>query len=270
MPFPQVERVIYQPNSLDSVICQLRFPTILQIDQQPPATLQNRIREFYPIFKENIEAVHEINIQQPNMELNSQVINKSTFIKNYQFSTFEEDYKINLTNSFIALTTTKYKRWEDFSDKLDFVCKYFIDEYKPPFFTRIGLRYVNIIEREKYGLEDCSWRDLIDPKYLGFLGEEYSERIKSYHSAYDIPLSEDKCGVKVVTTIGRREPNEDANKVFVIDSDFYCQKRTLTNEYLSQLSFLNSRSSRLIRMMVTEKLHKAMNPIPVEGGNKIV
>ena len=47
MAFPEVERVIYERNPLDEVICQLRFPAILKIDE-PPIAFQEQIRTRYP------------------------------------------------------------------------------------------------------------------------------------------------------------------------------------------------------------------------------
>ena len=48
----------------------------------------------------------------------------------------------------------------------------FIRIYKPAYFERVGLRYVNIISREKLSLRDSAWKELIAPAYLGAMAEE--------------------------------------------------------------------------------------------------
>ena len=55
MPFPDVERVIYNENPLDRVICQLRFAPILKIDTEIPAEFQERIRIDYPNLSETAD-----------------------------------------------------------------------------------------------------------------------------------------------------------------------------------------------------------------------
>src|SRR4051794_3088983 len=53
MPFPAVDRVIYERNPLVEVICQVRFPAILRIDVEPPAAFQEAIRGAFPAFSES-------------------------------------------------------------------------------------------------------------------------------------------------------------------------------------------------------------------------
>jgi uncharacterized protein (TIGR04255 family) len=52
MPFPDAPRVIYEKNPLETVICQLRFPAILQISATPPVAFQDSVRKVYPLFQE--------------------------------------------------------------------------------------------------------------------------------------------------------------------------------------------------------------------------
>jgi uncharacterized protein (TIGR04255 family) len=51
MAFPEAPRVIYEKNPLDEVLCQLRFPTVLKIDAEPPAAFQELIRADYPFYE---------------------------------------------------------------------------------------------------------------------------------------------------------------------------------------------------------------------------
>lgn len=51
--FPEfLPRVIYRKRPSAEVLCQLRFPTILRIDTEPPAAFQEIIRRDYPNFQE--------------------------------------------------------------------------------------------------------------------------------------------------------------------------------------------------------------------------
>ena len=57
----------------------------------------------------------------------------------------------------------------------------FIQLYKPAYFQRVGLRYLNIVSRNALGLEDTPWRELFTPPYLGVLAElDVDDRCMAY------------------------------------------------------------------------------------------
>ena len=84
----------------------------------------------------------------------------------------DRQWKISLTKGFIALSTYGYTRWEEFAQRLDRILAVFIETYHPSWFTRVGLRYVNAFRRAPLGLEDCLWKELITPGFLGLMGDE--------------------------------------------------------------------------------------------------
>ncbi len=55
MPFPESERVVYGENPLVEVICQLKFPPILDISTAEPAAFQNKVRKLYPLYEKDTE-----------------------------------------------------------------------------------------------------------------------------------------------------------------------------------------------------------------------
>ena len=52
MAFPPSDRVVFEENTIEEVICQLRFPPILAIVSDVPAAFQERVREKYPLYKQ--------------------------------------------------------------------------------------------------------------------------------------------------------------------------------------------------------------------------
>jgi len=111
MPFPESPRVIYRKNPLDRVICQLRFPPILKIDTETPAQFQECIRGNFPEFrlKEEATLLTPAGISQElNAEMFRQIMPSET--KNYEFSSEDSIWKVNLTRTFLSLSTTKYIR----------------------------------------------------------------------------------------------------------------------------------------------------------------
>ena len=166
--FSASERVLYGKRQLIEVICQLRFPTILSISAKEPAEFQEAIRAEFPRYARNLEKLPPKVIGQPGaMKLEEQPT-----VVNYQFLTAAGDWKVNLTNTFLALATPVYTTWENFARKLDEVLAQFVAIYHPAYFERIGLRYINGFSRRALGLEGVPFRDLIQPAYLGLMAED--------------------------------------------------------------------------------------------------
>ena len=166
--FSQSERCIYRNNPLAEVICQLRFPEILIIGANPPAEFQEEIRADYPRYTARKESPAPRITGAPGHF----ALDKQPETINYQFVSEDGIWRINMTSRFISLSCSRYTCWEDFAGKLDKPLAAFIKVYKPAYFERIGLRYMNFISRRDLDLEGMPFNELISPIYLGPLADE--------------------------------------------------------------------------------------------------
>ncbi len=261
MLFPDVKRVIYNKNPLDNVICQLQFPPILKIDSETPSDFQEIVRGTYPNLSDSSEIMFNLS-QDMEKQIPSESVQKaltSPGIKNYQFSSEDGNWKINLTRNFIALSTNNYYRWEEFKERLELPLKALIDIYSPSYFTRIGLRYVDVIVRSNLGLDGVNWRELIHGNILGLIAvPALSERIIGAQSIYEIKLDEEDNNVRLSTRTVRKI---DQNEVcYMIDSDIFTKNKTEADKVLDKVEYFNKTASRLIQWCIKEKLHEAMEP----------
>lgn len=261
MPFPEIKRVIYKKNPLDQVICQLRFPTILKIDAEIPADFQDRIRKDFPNFKEtplwkvegppDVKGIIPLNILKQILPFSSN--------KNYEFSSENGEWEVNLTRTFIALTANKYERWEKFRKKLERPLKALNDIYSPAYYSRIGLRYIDVIRRLALKLEKTNWNELIQPHILGILSSSaVRDNVQNLQSQYEIRLSDGKSMVQIITKLV--EPADGSEVCYRIDSDFFKTGKTNISDAMDKLKYFNIRASRLIQWCITEKLHNALEP----------
>lgn len=261
MPFPEVKRVIYKKNPLDKVICQLRFPPILRIDSELPAEFQDKIRDNFPNYSEAKELPlslpQEMRAIMPP-EVFSSLSNVGS-TKNYTFTSEDETWIINLTRTFVALTATNYQRWEAFKDKLSILLDALSATYSPKFFTRVGLRYIDVINPHTLGLDEVVWSDLIKPYILGIAGENaISPHIRGFEYKTEIDLSDNKSAVRLI--VKSVYDDQLKNECILIDSDFFNLSKIELVDVTSQLDFLNLRSSRLIQWCIKDKLHTLMEP----------
>jgi uncharacterized protein (TIGR04255 family) len=264
MPFPPAERVLYRKNPLDQVVCQVRFPPILRIDADLPADFQDRVRGEFPNFTQTSEFKIEIPPgigDQVPAELLRQVL-QSSGGKNYEFSSADGAWKVNLTRTFIALSTTAYRRWEEFRDRLSLPLQCLNAIYAPSDYSRLGLRYIDVIKRSVLGLGDVSWRDLLSPTLIGMLGSpETADSVESLESMHRIRLADNGGSARITAKLLESPDHQDV--WFVIDGDFFDTSHTATSAAIEKLNFLNSRSSRFIRWAISPRLHTAMEPEPL-------
>lgn len=253
----EYRRVRYQKSPLVEVIFQLRFPTILSINTKQPSDFQERIRERYPFYQEGNEQQNEMIIGPDGKPLQI----KTSNTKNYAFISADEEYKVNLTSSFISISTLRYTQWEDFKKHIEYIVPVFEKIYKPAFYTRIGLRYVDAITREDLGLHECGWNDLIEPHILGVMTPEIENGVRSYvaEAEYVIPGNDAlaKVHFELVHINNRKELS------LLIDCDYFTQSVTQKQDMCAVAEMLHGNSSSFISKAITEKLHEAMEPVEI-------
>lgn len=84
----------------------------------------------------------------------------------YRFITRKKDPVLDISASSLVLTTKKYKSFEDFLSHIQFLLDRAISHVDTPFFTRVGLRYINNISGiQQNGADILEWinSDLIMP-----------------------------------------------------------------------------------------------------------
>jgi len=264
MPFPEVDRVIYRTNPLDRVICQLRFPPILKIDTEIPSQFQDKLRSEYPNLSESKEVLFNIQMGMQNKIPSEEFkqLSGSSESKNYEFSSENNQWKINLTRSFLSLSTNHYTRWDEFRERLQIAIKTFVDIYQPLAFSRIGLRYIDIIMRSKLKLAEEGWDKLIQPYLLGIMAlDDIKDEILQYDSTFLINLEDGESKVRVATSTVKQASSGET--CYMIDSDFFNAKKTKHEEVMKKLDFFNVRAARLFRWCITEKLHSSMEPTKI-------
>ncbi len=263
MPFPKTERVIYKKNPLKQVICQIRYPAILKIDVGMPADFQEIVRKEFPIFQENNVLA---NLQLPENFMQAVPQEMLSMLggggnRQFQFKTQDESWVISLTKDFIALETSNYSNWEEYRKYLEFALNALVEIYKPSFLTRIGLRYINVIDREALGLENCSWHELLADFILGGLATSEIRDEITEHSGSTIVQLENNLGlVRIKHGFVQDNSKNPSNIMYLLDNDFYSTKETEVNNVLDKLDNFNTLNRRLFRWSIKNRLHDALEP----------
>ena len=257
--FSAEERCVYEKNQLEQVICQLRFPEILAIEAKLPADFQEAIRAEFPRYSSRKEqpapkitgAPGNVNLEKPQP------------VTNYQFVSEDGVWRVNLTRNFLSLACTRYTCWEDFARQLDRPLAAFIQIYKPAWFERIGLRYLNAFSRKDLGLEGVSFRELFHDRYLGVMADEEIADGAVMRSGVDADVGiRGGCRVKIHAGPGqvRRGNVPDPEVKFIFDQDLYMGGKVPVNLSAGALQTLHTQGYAIFRDAITDKLHNAMEP----------
>ena len=255
--FSSENRCRYGKNPLGEVICQLRFPEILTIAANAPVDFQEAIRSEFPQFQRRQEAAApKLSGTPGHFALENQ---PATL--NYQFASADGVWRVNLTSKFISLTCSRYTCWEDFAGKLDKPLAAFIGIYKPAYFERIGLRYLNFVSRKDLGLEGVPFSQLIAPCYLGPMMEPDVREAAITRCSVDTEMAiRGGCRVKLHAGPGliKRGGQPDQEVKFIFDQDLYMPGQIAVNLSAGALQTLHHQANTIFRGAITDTLHEAM------------
>ena len=251
-------RYAYGKSQLVEVICQLRYPTILSIETKEPADFQETIRDVFPRYACQIEQLPPVNGTQQT-------------VKNHNFLSEDNTYKISMTKDFIALSTMRYTNWEDFARLLDEPLGQFIRLYRPVCFDRVGLRYVNAISREQLDLTGRRWNDLFQPPYLSVLDEDEVDEASVTKCSIDVERKLDaQTSLKLHAGPGFVQRNiRMGNKIqqvqekevrFIFDQDIFSSAKVKIAAVAETLDHLHDNADSIFSDAITTVLHDAMEP----------
>lgn len=265
MLFQPEERVIYKHNPLVSVICQLQFPLDLRIDVAMPAEFQQQIRADFPIAQEDmdgqgLQVPEDISQHFPQELLN---VLSTRINRRFLFGSRDKMWTITLTNSFVALETNDYVRWEDFRRNLELMLSALRETYQISFTTRLGLRYQNVVDRKTLGIEDLDWSALLSHFLLGPLATAKSaDTVQEHNGTFLIQLKEPTDFVRVRYGLVTEKSGDPENVMFMLDHDFFTGNdvETDVSDVVARVNIFNSSNRSLFRRCITAKLHDAMVP----------
>lgn len=258
-PFPASRRVRFKKNPLVQVICQLRFPTILDIGASDPAAFQEAIRSRYPLYeREDVGLPKEIGDLLARLP-GAKGVGGIT----HKFLTEDSKRYVSLTNEFVALSESEYTTWDDFRSQLAFAKSALEAVHKPAFYSRLGLRYQDVIKRANLGLTDVPWHELLTPAFSGFLAApETRDSLTEIGSAAVITLGAAVLGGFVRLQHGLT--TRDDEQVYAIDADFFTEERSGSEAAFDVLDEFSRLAGHLFRWAITPRLHEALDPVDLK------
>jgi len=257
MEFPEQERVVYDTNPLVEVVCQLRYHQVFAIDETVPAGFQRDLGSYYPKASTRVSNTFQIGAGSPDARSSAQ----RTL---YDFVTEQDDIRVTLASDFLAISSPDYRQWESFKGHIQAAMNALQRNYPIGGYTRVGLRYVNLIDRERLDL-DVKWDQLIRSSALGLLADEdvpigdLTEH--SNTSIFQLPNG------KLALRQGLRLKDGQPDGSYVIDSDIFTDEGMVANDDVTDLlRQFNATARNAFRWLISERLHERLGPSSPAAG----
>lgn len=258
MPIPSSPRAVFRRNVLANVLCQLKFPPILSILAKEPAAFQDRIRGQYPLYSQDQGIAFPAELKALLGRVNFPVGDQ----QRHTFQNADSSASIYLTKEFLAVETTQYKNWELFFPEIKRAAEALQAEYQPSFYSRVGLRYQDVIDRSTIpGLNDVPWHELISENFIGMLGHEEIRPSITEQTTQSLIALDDLPGafVRVVHGIPKAADGNRKN-VFNFDADFFIEGKVEHHDVERIVSTFHVAAGNLFRWAITRRLYDALEP----------
>jgi uncharacterized protein (TIGR04255 family) len=234
----------------------------LRIESQPPSEFQERIRDAFPLLERGASPFAQGHL--PPELLRTITANFGFNAAGATWNFFSEDKRswVSLTTDALSFVTQAYHLWEDFVAQLRVPIEGLIDIYKPPFFTRVGLRYQDLIVRSKLRLEGVSWSELLKKEILGEIAlKEIEANLQDARRVLRIKTSSGSGFILLQHGLGVTPGSTEVG--YMIDLDFSSEPKTEVSDAWSALDSLHAGVGRAFRWCISDRLHDAMEPVPI-------
>lgn len=195
----------YKRNFLRQAVCELRFPTLMELGgARPPTSFVAAIRKEYP----NLELANEVTLG----------IGGGSTTPNHAhiFRSAKHTWNVSLKQSSFSIETTAYTGYAQMKERALRVIEAASKIIDSDFFTRVAIRYINVLDKDDDPTDGWVNSDLVNPIRSGqFTGiHEYAGKIQ---------LTADDGGCLLQHGIRLRKLNGEsrASSEYLLDIDTY-------------------------------------------------
>ncbi len=128
------------------------------------------------------------------------------------------------------------------------------------------MQYQDLIVPSKLGLEDRKWSDLITEHIASELhNPQMADSIKFLTKNLVLSTEEGQVNFNHGIVTVREEGAAQGEIAYLLDADFYTDQKMERDEHVwNLLSKFNQSAGKLFRWRITDLLHNALGPQPIE------
>ncbi len=234
---PAVGPARYRSNLIRLAVCELRFPTLFELERdRPPIDFARTIRRDYPTYE-----------LRKDLSINPEGVAQA---KAHSFRSRKGQWTVMLRPAALTLETQKYGSFKEFSDKLAAIVEAGKRVIDSNFFTRVGLRYINALPFALQTIADWVNPELVKPLADGVFGD-VEEHVLHVRGATALGGYSFRHGVN--------NTNQRGDQEYILDFDFYAEDVDVAN-VMSVVEKLHEQEFAMFRWSLGAKAIDALGP----------
>lgn len=194
----------YKRNFLQQAVCELRFPTLMALgESKPPSELVSVLRKDYP----HLELSNELTIG-PGGTHDS--------VNTHIFRSAKLNWAISFKQSSMSIETTAYSDYKQMKERILGLVKSASKIIDTDFFTRVGIRYINIIDNG-YDPAD-GW---VNPALVSPLSDGNFTGVSEYAGKMQLSATDGGCLLQHGVRMKKPHLGKIAIPAYLIDIDSF-------------------------------------------------
>lgn len=240
---PAVGAAHYARNFIRLAVCELRFPTLLELEERAPVSFSKAVRKEYPTY----QRLTNVNVNPGGL---AQAASHAFRSKNGRWT-------VTVRSASLSLETSRYDSFQELSERLAFVLKAATGTIDSEFFTRVGVRYINAIPFERTTIHEWVNPALVKPLADGVFGEvdEHWQRVRGVTNLGGYTLQH---GVAL-------QPSGSPSNEYILDLDFFKEEVAVADTQ-SVVHQLHELEFALFRWTLGEKAKAHLGPSDLKQG----
>lgn len=202
----------YKHNFLRQAVCEFRFPTLMELgDPRPPPSFVTALRKEYP----TLELASELTLGiggGSNGSNNSHI-----------FRSTKLNWIVSLKQSAFSIETSAYTNFAQMKERIMRVVEAASKVIDSDFFTRVGLRYINVINNSNDPVN--GW---INPELVSSLNSGNFSGIQEYAGKLQLTASDGGCLLQHGLRLNQH-PSKGILPEYFLDTDTYRNEVSLVD-----------------------------------------
>ncbi|MGN6829754.1 TIGR04255 family protein [Paucibacter sp. M5-1] len=232
----------YKRNYLRQAVCELRFPTLMELGAaRPPEKFVTALRKDYPY----LELQNEVTLALGSVSSGS----NSTHV----FRSAKLNWTVSLKESAVSIETTAYTEYAQMREKVLRVVDAATKVIDSDFFTRVGLRYINVIE----GTDDPrnGWvnHQLVAP----IVGTNF-KGIGEYAGKLQLVAGDGGCLLQHGIRVSRQQKDASIHPEYMLDVDVF-RNEVAVDDVSAALDVMHSQAFDVFDWSLGEKAREYLS-----------
>ncbi len=259
------DREVYPNAPVVLVACEVKFPTTAPMSPSQQRRLKDGFSKSFPLVKPvTRQTVTVTNGGSP--EISEETVPR--------YTTRDRTSAVTVGAESMVVETTKYGRYEDFREAMEFALAALAEVNRPDGFERVGLRYIDEIRTPDVDSQALSWAAWIDASAIGPAGlsTAFGFPVRDWQGLVRFDPAEDRI---VVLRYGPREgyavdPRGSLRRAgaipepgsyFLLDIDSFWESsgdipEFETSKLIALLDLLHAPVRSIFESLITERLRE--------------